>query len=87
MKLYGIPPSRAVRAMWLLNELGLEYEMLSVNVLSGENRTETFLGLNPAAKVPVLVDGTTVMTESVAIQLYLAEKYADNLGEPRRHAR
>jgi glutathione S-transferase len=75
MKLYGTPPTRALRVVWLLNELGLEYEMLPVDVLQGETRTEDFLALNPAAKVPVLVDGSVVVTESSAIQLYLAEKH------------
>jgi glutathione S-transferase len=74
MKLYGTPPTRALRVIWLLNELGLDYEMLPVDVLQGENRKEDFLALNPAAKVPVLVDGTLVVTESAAIQLYLADK-------------
>ncbi|AHL75462.1 glutathione S-transferase [Stutzerimonas stutzeri] len=74
MKLYGTPPTRALRVIWLLNELGLEYEMLPVSILQGENRQPEFLALNPAAKVPVLVDGSLVITESAAIQLYLAEK-------------
>jgi glutathione S-transferase len=74
MKLYGTPPSRALRVSWLLNELGLEYEMVPVNVLRGENRRPDFLNLNPAGKVPVLVDGSFVLTESAAIQLYLADK-------------
>jgi glutathione S-transferase len=74
MKLYGAPPTRALRVIWLLNELGLEYEMLPVDVLQGENQQQDFLTLNPAGKLPVLVDGSFVLTESVAIQLYLADK-------------
>jgi glutathione S-transferase len=74
MKLYGTPPTRALRVIWLLNELGLEYEMLPVDVLQGENQKQDFLTLNPAAKIPVLVDGSLVVTESAAIQLYLADK-------------
>ena len=74
LKLYGTPPTRAVRVIWLLNELGLEYELLPVDILKGENRSQDFLSLNLAAKVPVLVDGSFVLTESAAIQLYLAEK-------------
>jgi glutathione S-transferase len=74
MKLYGTPPTRALRVIWLLNELGLEYEMLPVDVLQGENKQQDFLTLNPAGKVPVLVDGSLVVTESAAIQLYLADK-------------
>jgi glutathione S-transferase len=74
LKLYGTPPTRVVRVIWLLNELGLEYEMHPVDLLQGETRRPEFLALNPAAKVPVLVDGSLVLTESSAIQLYLAEK-------------
>lgn len=74
LKLYGTPPTRALRAMWLLNELGLEYEVVPVDLRRGEARKEAFLELNPAAKLPVLIDGDLVLTESVAIQLYLAEK-------------
>lgn len=74
MKLYGTPPTRVLRVIWLLNELGLEYEMLPVDLLQGENQKEDFLALNAAAKVPVLVDGSLVVTESAAIQLYLADK-------------
>ena len=77
IKLYGTPPTRVLRVIWLLNELGLEYEMHPVDLLKGEARREDFLALNPAAKVPVLVDGDLVLTESAAIQLYLAEKYPE----------
>ena len=77
LKLYGTPPTRALRVIWLLNELGLEYEMVPVDLLGGEHRKYDFLTLNPAAKVPVLVDGDLVITESAAIQLYLAEKHPE----------
>lgn len=75
MKLYGTPPTRVLRVIWLLNELGLEYEQVPVALLQGEHLQPDFLALNPAAKVPVLIDGNQVITESAAIQLYLAEKY------------
>lgn len=74
MKLYGEPPTRALRVIWLLNELGLTYDMVPVNIMKGENKSNEFRSVNPAAKVPVLVDGDVVLTESAAIQLYLAEK-------------
>jgi len=77
MKLYGTPPTRVLRVIWLLNELGLEYEMHPVDLMQGEHRQQDFLTLNPAGKVPVLVDGDQVITESSAIQLYLAEKYPE----------
>lgn len=75
LKLYGTPPTRVLRVIWLLNELGLEYELHPVDLLQGEQHQSDFLAINPAAKVPVLVDGSHVLTESAAIQLYLAEKY------------
>ena len=50
--------------------------MLPVDILKGETREPDFLALNPAGKVPVLVDGDLVITESSAIQLYLADKYS-----------
>lgn len=74
MKLYGTPPTRAIRALWLLQELGLECEIVPVDLRNGEHLNPEFLALNPAGKVPVLVDGNVVVTESVAISLYLAEK-------------
>jgi glutathione S-transferase len=77
MKLYGFPPTRAIRALWTLRELDLEFELVNVDLTKGEHRRPEFLAVNPAGKVPVLVDGDLVLTESVAIALYLAEKYPD----------
>ena len=68
-------PTRVLRVHWLLNALGLEYEEIPVNLMTGEHLKPEFLKINPAGKVPVLVDGDTVITESSAIQLYLAEKF------------
>lgn len=77
MKVYGTYPTRVLRVLWLLQELDVEYELVPVNLLTGEHFEPKFLALNPAGKVPVLVDGDLVLTESSAIQLYLAEKYPD----------
>ena len=77
LKLYGSPPTRALRVIWLLNELGLEYESHPLDLMAGEATQAPFVDLNPAAKVPVLVDGDVVLTESAAIQLYLAEKHPE----------
>ena len=75
MKLYGLGPTRSLRALWALRELDAEFEFVPVNLLAGEHMQAEFLRLNPAHKVPVLVDGDVVVTESAAIVLYLAEKY------------
>jgi hypothetical protein len=64
MKLYGFGPTRSLRALWGLKELGLEFEFIPVNLQAGEHRRPEFLALNPAGKVPVLVDGELVLTES-----------------------
>src|SRR5262245_28140936 len=77
MKLYGFGPTRSLRALWGLKELGAEYEFEVVNLITGEHQQPDFLRLNPAGKVPVLVDGDSVIPESAAIVLYLAEKYPD----------
>lgn len=74
LKLYGVPPTRVLRALWLVEELGLEYELVPISPFSEAVRSPGFLALNPAGKLPVLVDGDVVLTESSAIQLYLAEK-------------
>jgi glutathione S-transferase len=76
VKLYEFAPTRSIRARWTLQELGVEFEAVSVNLVAGEHRKPEFLALNPAGKLPVLVDGDLVLTESIAIVLYLADKYA-----------
>lgn len=78
VKVYGVPPTRVLRALWLLNELEIDYELVPTEPLSEEARSPAFRALNPAGKVPVLVDGDMVLTESAAIQLYLAEKFPES---------
>ena len=77
MKLYEFGPTRSIRARWALQELGVEFESVQVNLPAGDHLRPEFLAINPAGKIPVLVDGDVVVTESVAIVLYLAEKYRD----------
>jgi glutathione S-transferase len=77
MKLYGFGPTRSLRALWGLKELDADFEFIPVNLLAGEHKHLDFLRLNPAGKVPVLVDGDIVIPESAAIVLYLADKYRD----------
>jgi glutathione S-transferase len=77
MQLYEFGPTRALRVRWTLQELGVEFEAVSVDMRAGEHLRPEFLKLNPAAKLPVLVDDGQVLTESAAIVLYLAEKYPE----------
>jgi glutathione S-transferase len=83
MKLYGFPPTRSIRALWTLRELEVEFELVNVDLIKGEHRRPEFLAVNPAGKLPVLVDGDFILTESVAIVLYLAEKYPERGLLPR----
>lgn len=75
MKLYEFAPTRSIRARWALQELEIEFEPVTIKLLEGEAQTPEYLRLNPAGKLPTLVDGEFVLTESVAIVVYLAEKY------------
>ena len=77
MKLYEFGPTRSIRVRWTLQELGVDFEPIRVNLVAGEHQRPEFLKINPAGKIPVLVDGDLVLTESVAIVLYLADKYSN----------
>ena len=78
MKLYGHPNSRATRALWALEEVQADYEYVHVDLKTGQGRSESYLALNPAGKVPTLVDGELVITESAAICLYLGDKFPES---------
>src|SRR5579864_5032234 len=77
MKLYEFAPTRSIRVRWTLQELEVPFEAITVNLIAGEHRKPEFLALNPAGKVPVLVDGDLVLTESIAIAVYLGERYPE----------
>lgn len=77
IKLYGSVVSRATRNLWMLEELGLDYEHVSLDWAKQENRSAEYLKINPAGKVPTLADGDATLSESLGINLYLAQKYGD----------
>ena len=78
MKLYLFPPvPNSFRIIALLTDLGVEAEIISVNLLAGETRTESFLAINPLGTVPTLVDGDLVLWESRPIMGYLASMRPD----------
>jgi len=79
LTIYGNARSRATRCVWALNELGVDYERNALDHVAGENKTPEYLALNPSGKVPTLVDGDVVMSESLAINLYLARKFENGL--------
>jgi len=75
MKLYEFAPTRSIRVRWTLQEMDVPFDAVTVNLAANEHHSAEFLKINPAGKLPALVDGDFVLTESIAIVLYLAEKY------------
>jgi glutathione S-transferase len=73
MKLHGTSKSRSARSLWALEELGVKYDHVPVEVAKA--KSPEHLKLNPNGHIPVLEDNGHVVWESMAINLYLAEKY------------
>lgn len=72
--LYGQSASRAVRCLWMLEELGVEFEHVPTT-FAEEAKTQAFRQVNPFGRIPALVDGELKVGESMAINLYLARRY------------
>jgi glutathione S-transferase len=79
IKIYGSMQGSAGRCLWLLEEIGVAYEQISLNMKEKEHKSEWYLKLNPNGKVPTLVDNDFVLFESYAINSYLVEKYKPEL--------
>lgn len=75
LKLYGSARSRAAIIQWYLEELGAQYEFVTLDLQGGENRQPPYLAINPFGKVPGILDGDFPLWESGAILLYLAQKH------------
>lgn len=71
--LYAFATPNSIKPVIALEELGLDYTLHGVNVRKGEQQAADFRALNPNGKVPVLVDGDLVLSESAAILVHLAE--------------
>jgi glutathione S-transferase len=89
MKLYSNPQSRAVIAKWMLDECAATYEIVPIDLAKREHKTAEFLKINPAGKLPALVDGESRIFEGAAICLYLGDKFpeanlAPKIGAPER---
>lgn len=77
MKLYWAPQTRSSRAVWMLEEAGVDYEIEVVDIRAPDRRdSEDFRAASPMGKVPALVDGDIRMSESAAICLYVADRYS-----------
>jgi len=78
IKLYHFPLSgHAHRVELFLSLIGADYEIVTVDLAGGEQKTEAFLKINPSGQVPAIVDGDVMIADSNAILVYLAKKYAD----------
>jgi glutathione S-transferase len=78
MKLYDLEISgNSYRVRLLLSLLGVQHELVSMNLMKGEHREPWFLKLNPRGQVPTLDDGGTIVWDSMAILVYLARKYGN----------
>lgn len=81
--LYHHPFSRAANVVWMLEEVGVPYELRFVDFQKGEQKSAELVALNPMGKLPILSDDGMVVTESAAIALYLADRYAYGRLSPR----
>src|SRR5579863_10683299 len=76
LRIYGIARTRAFRALWVAEELGLAYEHLPIEIGEAGARSPEFLAINPNGRLPFIEDDGFVLFESLAITLYLAKKHS-----------
>jgi glutathione S-transferase len=74
---YYAPHSRAMCTLALLETLGADYDIHLLDLQAGTQRMPEYLAINPMGKVPAIRHGDAVVTEQVAVMLYLADLYAD----------
>lgn len=82
MKLYHCPNTRSVRIVWLLEELGLDYDLISMPLGDKSMREPEYLAKHPAGRVPALEDGDVTLFESGAIVEYLIARYGQGRMRP-----
>lgn len=75
--IYHSPMTRSCRIIWLAEELGLDYELITFELFSEEMSGPEFLAISPMGKVPAVKDGDFVLWETLAIMEYLVDKYSD----------
>ena len=73
--LFHAPNSRSTGALTLLEELGADYQLHVLNIKAGEQRQAAYLAINPMGKVPAILHHGALVTEQVAVFLYLADLY------------
>jgi glutathione S-transferase len=87
--LFHSPQSRSVGTLILLEELGADYKLHALNLKAGEQRQPAYLAINPMGKVPAIMHDGALVTEQVAVFLYLADLYPEAgltpaIGDPLR---
>ena len=82
MKLYHAPGTRSVRIVWLLEELGLPYELELHKLGDPRMRSPEYVKVHPMGRVPTLEDGDVTIFESTAIVQYLIAKHSDGRMAP-----
>jgi glutathione S-transferase len=76
---------RGFRVVWLLEEMGLPYQLRPVDLLAGVDKDTEFLAVNPAGFIPAIRDGDITMVESIAIMEYLMARYGPTPLAPDPH--
>ena len=71
---FGAPPTRGLRVLWMLEEMGLDYEVRPVEMMR-RHQDEAFMEVCPSGAAPGIIDGEVRMMESVAIMEYLAARH------------
>ena len=89
LTLHHAPNTRSTGALILLEELGAPYTLHVMNMKAGENRQPAYLAINPLGKVPAITHGAALVTEQVAVFIYLADLFPANglapaIGDPLR---
>jgi glutathione S-transferase len=89
LTLHHAPNTRSTGALILLEELGAPYKLHLLNMKAGEQRQPAYLAINPMGKVPAVTHGDALVTEQVAVFLYLADLFpqaglAPAIGDPLR---
>ncbi|MCG8490345.1 MAG: glutathione S-transferase family protein [Sneathiellales bacterium] len=74
-RLWGTGTTRTLRPIWVAEEIGLDYDLVSMGPRTGETKTADYTKLNPKQKIPYLTDCQLQLSESIAISQYLIDQY------------
>jgi len=88
LRIYGSVKSRTLRVLWMAGELGLKYDQKDWLPRAPETRTPEYRALNPNGRVPTIDDDGFILSESMAINFYLAKKHKSPLypSDPKHEA-